>query len=137
MNERNITIIARYTAGETLKEIAASYGLSCQTIRGIVRRAGVFRRQTPRPEFLGVDVTTDTKAALKAEAERRGVSVSRLTSDTLEQMLTTPTAGVDCEACEAGYRLAPDGLHYNDARGGGTWGVCRKLTPKQHAGEQS
>lgn len=33
---------------------------------------------------------------------------------------------VECEACERGYRLNPDGLHYNDARGGATWGVCRK-----------
>jgi hypothetical protein len=31
-----------------------------------------------------------------------------------------------CEACAAGYRLASDGIHYdqNDS----TWGVCRKIT---------
>ena len=34
-----------------------------------------------------------------------------------------------CEACEAGYRLVADGIHYDDARGGWTWGLCRKLTP--------
>lgn len=30
-----------------------------------------------------------------------------------------------CEACEDGYRLASDGIHYdhNDS----TWGVCRKV----------
>lgn len=33
-----------------------------------------------------------------------------------------------CEACEQGFRLAPDGIHYDDARGGWTWGVCRKVT---------
>ena len=34
-----------------------------------------------------------------------------------------------CKACEAGYRRVADGMHYNDAAGGVTWGVCRKLTP--------
>lgn len=33
-----------------------------------------------------------------------------------------------CEACERNYRLAVDGLHYDDERGGATWGVCRKVT---------
>lgn len=32
---------------------------------------------------------------------------------------------VNCEACDAGYRLADDGIHY-DARDA-TWGVCRKV----------
>src|SRR6476619_7054261 len=32
-----------------------------------------------------------------------------------------------CEACAYGYRLAAGGLHYNDDRGGATWGVCRKV----------
>ena len=34
---------------------------------------------------------------------------------------------VTCEACDAGYRLNSDGLHYDDDRGGRTWGVCRKV----------
>lgn len=34
-----------------------------------------------------------------------------------------------CEACEAGFRLVPDGIHYDDVHDGLTWGVCRKLTP--------
>jgi len=36
-------------------------------------------------------------------------------------------AVVTCEACDAGFRLNPDGLHYNDSRNGATWGVCRKF----------
>jgi hypothetical protein len=36
-------------------------------------------------------------------------------------------ADVSCEACDAGYRLVADGIHYDDARGGQTWGVCRKV----------
>lgn len=40
---------------------------------------------------------------------------------------------VECEACERGYRLNPDGLHYDDERGGRTWGICRKrTTPEQY-----
>lgn len=38
-----------------------------------------------------------------------------------------------CEACDAGYRLADDGIHYNDASGGWTWGVCRKVVAKHKA----
>lgn len=37
------------------------------------------------------------------------------------------TEDTNCEACDAGYRLAKDGLHYNDEHGGRTWGVCRKV----------
>lgn len=37
------------------------------------------------------------------------------------------TVDTNCEACDAGYRLAKDGLHYNDEHGGRTWGVCRKV----------
>lgn len=42
-------------------------------------------------------------------------------------------AAVVCEACEQGYRLAKDGLHYDDERGGATWGVCRKVTARAAA----
>jgi hypothetical protein len=42
-------------------------------------------------------------------------------------------ADVKCEACDAGYRLAADGIHYNDARGGWTWGVCRKIVAQDQA----
>lgn len=34
---------------------------------------------------------------------------------------------VNCEACDRGYRLAPDGLHHDDDCGGVTWGICRKV----------
>lgn len=32
-----------------------------------------------------------------------------------------------CRACDKGLRLAPDGIHYDDERGGQTWGVCDKV----------
>lgn len=38
---------------------------------------------------------------------------------------------ITCEACEAGYRLAVDGLHYDDDGGGWTWGVCRKVSRRK------
>lgn len=87
MSERNDEIIKQYTEGATLKVLAAKHRLSLQTVRNIVRKAGVYRKAPAREAFLGVDVTAETKEALRAEAERRGVSVSRLTSDTLEEML--------------------------------------------------
>lgn len=34
---------------------------------------------------------------------------------------------LECEACQRGCRLNPDGLHYDDERGGRTWGVCRRV----------
>lgn len=40
------------------------------------------------------------------------------------------SAEVNCEACERGYRLAGDGLHYDDEHGGATWGVCRRVVAK-------
>src|ERR1017187_10100761 len=92
-SERNATISGHCTAGVTLDALAVEFTLSRQRIRQIVRKAGVWQRKTPRGAFLGVDVTDETKAALKSEAEKRGVSVSRLTSDTLEQMLETATQG--------------------------------------------
>src|ERR1017187_101813 len=95
--ERNATIIGHFTAGVTLDALAAEFTISRQRIRQIVRAAGAWKKKTPRGSFLGVDVTDSTKAALKAEAEKRGVSVSRLTSDTLEQMLATQTAETGAE----------------------------------------
>ena len=34
---------------------------------------------------------------------------------------------VNCEACDQGYRLNPDGLHYNHNLNDSTWGVCRRV----------
>jgi len=34
---------------------------------------------------------------------------------------------MSCEACTAKMRRAADGLHYDDARGGSTWGACRTV----------
>lgn len=44
------------------------------------------------------------------------------------------TPVLTCEACDAGYPLAPDGLHY-DPRDV-TWGVCRKVVAAIRAAEK-
>jgi hypothetical protein len=46
--------------------------------------------------------------------------------------IPTPIEDVQCEACESGFRRASDGLHYDDAHGGATWGQCRKITEAYH-----
>lgn len=43
---------------------------------------------------------------------------------------------MSCEACAAKMRRTPDGLHYDDARGGATWGVCRTVVAKTQIAEQ-
>lgn len=48
-------------------------------------------------------------------------------ADAAESPAPEGTETVKCEACDAGMRLAPDGIHYDESRGGVTWGVCRKI----------
>ena len=41
-----------------------------------------------------------------------------------------------CEACAAGMRLGDEGaLHYDDARNGATWGVCRRVVARHEREE--
>lgn len=48
--------------------------------------------------------------------------------DTTGNASSSRTASaVQCEACDAGYRLGRNGVHYDDAHGGSTWGVCQKI----------
>ena len=89
MTERNEKVIEHYKSGASIRACAMQDGRSHQRIRQILRAAGVWRKPVPgsRPEFLGVDVSTETKEALRTKADELGISVSRLTSDTLETML--------------------------------------------------
>lgn len=85
--ERNNVICESYKAGSTLESLAKEFMLSNQRIRQILRKANVWRRQEPRPVFLGIDVTEDTKDKLRAKADAEGKSVSRLASEAIEQSL--------------------------------------------------
>ena len=85
--ERNTELCKLYTAGQTLDQLAATFSISKQRVRQIVIKGGVWKKKTPRPEFLGVDVTKDVKDKLKDAADERGVSMSKLASDIIRNTL--------------------------------------------------
>ncbi len=90
--ERNAEICQMYVAGSTLQICADKYAISRERVRQILRKAGVFKRdraveKSDRGEFIGINVTESTKTAVKALADERGVSVSRMTSDMLDEMV--------------------------------------------------
>lgn len=85
--ERNVELCKLYTNGATVAALAEQFEISCQRVRQIVRAAGVWKRATTRPIFLGIDVTQETKDKLKAEADRQQTSMSKLASDAIANML--------------------------------------------------
>lgn len=92
---RNAAIVKKYANGETLGVIGKQFGLSRSRISQIVRSAGFspkmrYTKSDGRDQFLGVNISAEVKTALRREAKRRGLSVSKLTSQTIKQML------VDC-----------------------------------------
>lgn len=92
--ERNEEICRLYVSGLTLNQCGDIFKLSHERVRQILRKAGVFKRdraveRSDRDEFLGVNLTEADKDALRAEAERRGVSMSSLTSDLIKDMLAS------------------------------------------------
>lgn len=105
MSERNGAICRRYVAGATLQEVSQEFLLSRERVRQILRKAGVFKGDRLRPShlglrdgvvessardvFLGINISERDKVALRAEAERRGISMSALTSDLIKDMLAT------------------------------------------------
>ena len=96
MSERNDLICQRYVAGATLQEVGRAFHISNERVRQILRKAGVFKTDrrkevSDRDVFLGVNVSEADKVALRAEAERRGMSMSMLTSDLIKEMLTKVT----------------------------------------------
>lgn len=88
--QRNEDICQRYMAGETLQAIGDRFRISRMRVKQIVKKAGLWRKRaekSDRDAFLGVNVTSDVKDALRTKADERGVSMSRLTSDALDAML--------------------------------------------------
>jgi hypothetical protein len=92
---RDAEICRRYRAGETIAEIRLWAGLSHGRVHQVLRANGVGRNDRPVPhngrdEFLGIELEDLTKVALRQEAKRRGISMSRLSAETIRQML------IDC-----------------------------------------
>jgi hypothetical protein len=87
MTTRNAEICAYYNEGHKLAECASRFKLGRQRILQILQASGAWRPyvKTDRVKFLGVTVSDETKAALKDLADEKGVSVSRLTSDILDE----------------------------------------------------
>ena len=87
---RNEEICRLYTTGSTLEECGAPFGLTRERVRQILRQYRVYKSDRPvevstnkRDTFLGVNVTSTTKAALKTEAKERSISVSALVDEKL------------------------------------------------------
>lgn len=102
--ERNDEICKLYTVdGMTTQQCAERFKISRERVRQILRKRGIYKKDraeqkilglrngvvesTARDEFLGVNLSESDKLALRAEAERRGISMSMLTSDLIKEML--------------------------------------------------
>ena len=88
MNLRNESICKSYQEGSSIQAICKQFDLRRQRVYQILARGGVWkpRRKTKRTKFLGVSVSEQTKKALQQQAEEQGVSVSRFTSDKLDEL---------------------------------------------------
>lgn len=88
--ERDMMICNLYLSGESVKEIGKLANLSRQRVYQIVRGAGVQKPETAhlnREELVGVVMSEDDKRALRAEAEKKGVSMSKWTLDLIKEKL--------------------------------------------------
>ena len=89
---RDAEICKRYREGETIAEIRLWAGLSLGRVHQILRANGLTRNDRPVPhngrdEFLGIELEDLTKVALRQEARKRGISMSRLSAETIRDML--------------------------------------------------
>lgn len=101
--ERNQEMCQCYINGMTLQECGERFHISHERVRQILKQAGVFKNSRAkqqnvglkaglvesdtRDEFLGINISETDKDALRAEAARRGLSMSKLSSDFIKEML--------------------------------------------------
>ncbi len=100
--QRNEEIAVCYVVeGKTLEECGQKFGITRERVRQILRKNGIFKAKKTqkvglntkgvveegRDVFLGINISESDKRALREEAERRGISMSRLSSDLLKGML--------------------------------------------------
>lgn len=93
MTERDTELCRMYTEGATMLELADHFKISRQRIRQIVRSAGVYvpyrdaHEHNGRDAYIGVNVTSEVKDALRAKAVGEGKSMSEFVSDKLEEIV--------------------------------------------------
>lgn len=90
MTLRDASICAYYEQGHKVSECASHFKLARQRVIQILQRANVWRPyvKNNRNNFLGVSISDDVKTALQEEAKRQGVSMSALSAEAIEEMLT-------------------------------------------------
>lgn len=84
---RDQAICDEYMSGATLRDCGRLFRLNPTRIKQIVTAAGLWRERprNARSSFIGVEVSPETKEAVKKKAEETGVSVSKFASDRLEE----------------------------------------------------
>lgn len=98
MHARNEAICAFYQnvdpkTGESnprpMADVGRKFGLKRQRVQQILKKAGIWRphERSGRTKFVGVVVREETKEALERLAEEKGTSVSKLTSDALDDLV--------------------------------------------------
>ena len=89
MTARNAAIVASYQAGRKVREVASEFKLGRQRIMQILKAGGVWQpyEKGSRTKFLGVNISEETKDALRVKADAEGKSVSRFASDVLDEVV--------------------------------------------------
>jgi hypothetical protein len=83
---RDKAICDHYVAGNKLKAVASQFKLGRWRTMQILRAGGVWKpyEKSGRTEFVGVNVTPETKKALARKADEEGDSMSKIASDLLD-----------------------------------------------------
>jgi hypothetical protein len=90
MEERNAAICAYYLDGHRkMADCERKFQLGRQRILQILKESGAWRPYVKgdRTKFVGVNVSEETKDALKKKADEAGVSISRMVSDQIDEMV--------------------------------------------------
>lgn len=87
MTKRNKDICAFYVAGHKLREVASQFKIGRWRTMQILRDGGVWKpyEKSGRTQFVGVNVTEETKKALAMKADAQGESMSKYASDLLDE----------------------------------------------------
>ena len=83
--DRDVEIIRAYVAGRSVRDLAEHFNISRGRLYQILKDIVKVRTNSKRTEFLGVNVTEETKVVLERQARAAGVSVSKIVSDRLDE----------------------------------------------------